>query len=161
MVKFIDTDYVFHYTAIDKNVDTALISATIISTQNVYVRQLLGDALYTKIIEQIDAGTMEQRFVVLLNEYVNYYLVQQVYSDLLPFLNYRFTNKNVKEEGSTGLDVIRYIRADIKVKAEFQKNRVCDFLEENNKNYPEYKSSKPNQLSASNKIISPIVFRKS
>lgn len=86
---------------IQYNVDSKIISRTILDTQNIYLRPILGNTLFTQVISEVyQAATtgsyvMDSGVKALLEEYIHPYLAHAVTSDVIINSTYRLTNKGM------------------------------------------------------------------
>jgi hypothetical protein len=138
---FIDSDYVTQFTMVDSNVDDSLINKAIISAQSTKVMELLGSRLYKKLMD--DCPNWTGQYNTLAVEYVKPYLATATVYQLIPYLNYRLTNKSVSQKDSdysqpVGLPEIEFLRADLRADMEFRGQRVIEYIKNNESLFPEY-----------------------
>jgi len=67
---FIDVLYVIKTNSIDESVDYKLIEPSIEKSQETYIRDLIGTALYNELQDQIEASTVTVLNETLLRDYI-------------------------------------------------------------------------------------------
>lgn len=146
-----DTNYILNHTVIDKNVDSDLINRCIEEAQEISIQQVLGNALYTKIMADIVDQTLPSEYESFLQEYIQPALARWTVYYALPWMNYKLTNKNVGQRNSdssesTQLRELQYLRESIRNQAEFLSQRITQELVNNQGVYIEWLQS--NQIGA-------------
>jgi hypothetical protein len=141
VVKFISETKLKELSAINGNVDNALIQPIIVECQRIYIEPIVGTGLYNELIAQVIAGTLTALNTTLLNEYVVPCLVAYIKYEAPVELNYKFTNKNVSKKNSENsspndLEETRFLMDKFKNKAEYYAERVSKYLCENSNSYP-------------------------
>lgn len=134
-------DYVKKFTVIDDNVDADIITKFIIKGQDLNIQSVLGQNLYSKLIN--DCPTFTGPYLTLVRDFVQPALVEWVVYHSLPFLNFKLTNKNVAKRDSdnsvpSDLDELKWLRAQVRDNAEFYSERMRDFIKNNPNDFPEY-----------------------
>jgi len=147
---FITEDKLKSYTAIDENVDPAVLYPYVLQSQDLYVQQTLGTKLYEKLKDDVDAKVISNTpipadYKKLLDEYVVPMVIQYSYWLAIPHLKWKTTNKGIlggtSEVGeSISLDELQYLRNSIKDSAKFYNERLRDYLKAYQELYPEYQS---------------------
>lgn len=134
-------------TAIHGNIDEKLLYPEIKAAQDMYVHPILGTALYNKIINDVDAGSITGDYKNLLDDYILDCLLYYVLSGLPEALSYQFWNKGVvrKQGDSTDLPSMSEL-IDLSNKyrnrADWYAERLNKYLKQNAKTsfLPEYLS---------------------
>lgn len=126
---------------IEKNVDGKMLSKLIRTVQDTQLRPVLGDTLYTEIIDAVYANATESTAITtsmrtLLDSYVKPFLTYAVTADFI-VLNYKFTNKGVlKLSDNSGQNVssqeLEYLRNYYENYSATYKRMLVDYLHENN-----------------------------
>jgi len=161
------------YTGIDQNVDTALIKNGIREAQDITIQRILGTLLYDKLLNLVDAGTIDDPsnavYKTLIDDYVQNVLIYAAYFYILDDIYLRARNNGLLTPSGgdnaevADLTLYNMKRQSTKNKQEFYAQKLRDFLIEQEADYPE--------LTASNKLYeqypdydeqygSPFVFRK-
>lgn len=142
-VRLIDANYLYATTYVDDNVDAKLINQAIDDAQEIWIQQVLGHDLYNKIMSDCFNETITGNYYNLLNDYVLPALSLWAQYNLIPYLNWKFTNKSVAERTSdtsnpADMASINYLREDVKNRAEFLTKRITEIILNNQESFPEY-----------------------
>jgi hypothetical protein len=120
---------------IESNVDADLITKFIWKAQDLNIQSVLGQNLYTKMLNDLPnyTGYYQQ----LMIYYIQPALCEWVVYHSLPFINFKLTNKAVSQKSSdnsqpSAVDDLKWLRAQVRNNAEFYNERMRDFI----KNYP-------------------------
>lgn len=127
---------------IQMNVEAKVLSRTILDTQSIYLRPILGNELFTRLLNEVyEAATSNTPLAtetqVLLNEYIHPYLAHAVVSDLIINLHYRITNKgmlrlNDSSASSINQDEVEYAKNYHDNRTNSFKAELVRYLEEKN-----------------------------
>lgn len=146
-VQLIDTEYVFLHSDIDKNVDPNSIDPHIIVAQDTEIQQILGQNLYQFIMDSVANGSItdpnKSMYNTLLMNYIKPALCHWTVWFALPFIQYHLTNKSILSKTTdnattTGLDVLQYLRNNVKHYCDFYNQRIREQIINNPSDYPEY-----------------------
>ena len=142
-ILIVGTDTVKRFTPIQQNVEDNLIIPYIIKVQDTHIQDKLGTDLYDKIITDIDNNQLSGDYITLVTKYITPCLVEWTFYEVLPFINYKVTNKSVVQGNSefaseTDLNDIQYLRSVARDMAEFYTNMLVGYLREHSNLYPEY-----------------------
>ena len=142
--QFVNTDYIYKYTMIEKNVDADLITKFIWKAQDLNIQATLGQNLYEKLIN--DCPNFTGAYLTLVKQYVQPALAEWVVYHSLPFINFRLTNKAVSQKNSDNsnpstIDDLKWLRDQIRNNAEFYSERMKDYIKNNPTSFPEYFTS--------------------
>ncbi len=140
-VLFLSVDYLRDNTVINGNVDSELLEPYILMAQNVHIEPLVGTKIYNDLINTI--GSLSADNKTLLDDYLQPALLQWALYEVLPFINYRLTNKAISTKNSdnsdpVGLDELHYLRQSVRDVAEYLSERATVFLKANTDLYPLY-----------------------
>jgi hypothetical protein len=135
IVKFISADYLKRNTIIELNVDDSKINPIILKVQRVYLQQVLGSSFYNHLQDAVVNSTLTTYEDDLIKDYVQPGVAEWCLYELLPFLNYKSTNKAISKESSefseaAALDEIKYLRNSVRDMAEFLMARVDKYLKD-------------------------------
>lgn len=145
--QLIDTEYVFIHSTIDKNTDGDLIAPNIIIAQDTNIQQILGYALYQKLMDLVSTGDINDpsnvNYLTLLANYVQPALCHHAVWHALPSIQYRLTNKSILSKTTdsattTGLKELMYMRDNVKHYADFYNQRIREVIINSPSSYPEY-----------------------
>ena len=133
---FVDEQFVKENSNIDGNVDTKYIVPVIELVQKMYIRPVLGTALYNEIATEINAGSVAADNVTLLEDYIQDAMLYYILAEGLPSFTYKIENKSVATKNSdnaTPVDnsIIQSEVARYKDRAEFFRQQLINFLEAN------------------------------
>ncbi len=142
---FIDTTYVIKTNTIDESVDSKFIEPSIEIAQELYIKELLGTALYDQLETQIEGSTVTPANETLLRDYIAPCLSKYVYYLALPKLMYKVENISVVKRKTDTADAIdfkelNFIRQIAKYEAEFFCTKLSRFFCANSSTYPLYNS---------------------
>lgn len=151
IVKFISPTYFKSNTTVDENVEDDIIVPFIVKAQDVYIQQALGSAFYTRLKEGVENNNLNVNEENLIRDYIQPTLVEWTLYELIPHLNYKFTNKAISQKSSefsqpSALDEVKYLRQSVRDLAEFYLKRLikylCDF---GSQQFPLYASPGSNE----------------
>lgn len=129
---------------VNANVDTEYIIPSIEEAQDVFLREILGDALLDKLVELVEARHLDGYYEILVKDYIKYYLKYKSVSILTMNVNFKVRNMGVvnqfgTEANTTTLEETKYLQNYWSEKADFYANRISKWLDLNKKYIPEYK----------------------
>lgn len=132
--------YVKKYSVVDENVDDNIIQKFIIKAQTSNGKQILGENLYKRLMNEFPNYTGKSLDLV---EMVQTALLGWTLYHMLPHINYKLTNKSVQTKSSefgqpVGLDEVKWLRDQHRDQAEFDSERVRDFIKNNQVEFPEF-----------------------
>jgi hypothetical protein len=139
--QLINTDYMFKYTIVDDNVDVNLITKHIWKSQDLNIQATLGENLYTRIMT--DCPNFTGAYLTLVKSYIQPALAEWTVYHLMPFINFRLTNKAVSLKNSDNsnpstIDDLKWLRDQVRNNAEFYSERIRDYIKNNQSSFPEY-----------------------
>jgi hypothetical protein len=124
-----------NFTNINKNVDMDVLKAEVQIAQDIDLQTLLGTRFYRHLCDQVTAtgNTFNANELILVNEYIQPYLIQQAYFRAMPAIMYRSMNRSIVQgsmENATPIDVgtFKYLRNVQKQTADFYMTRMQDYL---------------------------------
>lgn len=143
---WITQSYLKTITPINMNVDISEVSNHIESCQLIYTRELLGKLLYDDLDAKFIANILsaiETELFELLKQSIAYRSAE-IY---IPFASIKIRNKGVvrlsDEYGQqASLDDVKYLRHELKNRAEYFEKQVQNFLCEYNNDFPLWTASK-------------------
>jgi hypothetical protein len=123
------------FTNINKNVDMDVLKAEVQIAQDIDLQTILGSKFYYHLLDQVSAtgNTFNADELLLINDYVQPYLIQTAYFNALPHLYARTMNNGVtvgQMENATSVDIetMKYLRSVQKQRADFYSQRLIDYL---------------------------------
>ena len=99
-VQFISENYLKSTTVIDDNVDMKLLNPTLRLVQEKYILQILGTALYDKLVSDVSASSLSGSYKTLMDDYILPTMSWYVMLESPIPLGYRFMNKGVMRKNS-------------------------------------------------------------
>ena len=141
---------------INRNLEEEYLYSAIDESQDIFLRELLGDSLYENLQNMVNAESVEGIYQTLLDSYVKIYLKYKILALLCVPLTYKLRNIGVAQQYSTevnttSLEDTKYLQNYYEGKADFYANRLTKFLMKNTKDIPEYKCS-CNQITEPNTV---------
>lgn len=130
---------------INSNIDVEYIIPAIEESQDVFLREILGDSLLNKLIELNEAEELSEKYEELVESYVKHYLKYKTLGILAMNVNFKVRNAGLiqqfgNEMNSVGMEETKYYANWVESKVEFYANRLTAFLQKNRKFFPEYNS---------------------
>lgn len=127
---------------IQLNVDSKILGRTIIDSQNIYLRPILGQTLFDAVLQEAyltstdDSHTMDANIKTLLEDYIQPYLIHAVTQDIIINLHYKISNKGVIQFNDTqGQSVsssdMEYFKNYIDNRTSSYKTTLIKYLEDN------------------------------
>jgi len=124
-----------NFTSINKNVDMDVLKAEIQIAQDIDLQTLLGTKFYNHLLSQVSAtgNTFNADEKILVDQYIQPYLIQQAYFRAMPALMYRTLNRGIQQgqnEFGSPVDIgtFKYLRNVQKQTADFYMTRLQDYL---------------------------------
>jgi len=138
-------------TALGGSVDDNMLHPYILNAQTKEILPYIGTDLYDKLVSDI-AGTPAGVYKTLLDDYIQPALVQFAFADLIPFLRLKFVNNSIvimgTENGASATyDDIKPLMDRATDLGQFYRQRMIDYLTDNESSFPEYTSNTGSDLS--------------
>ena len=133
--------------AIGGSVSDDLIMPYILLAQDMQILPILGTDLDAKLKAEIQAGTLTGAYKTLVETYIQPALVQFAFVSLVPYLRLRFVNNAVVVMGATDqsasatYDDLKPVMDTATDAAEFYRQRMISYLQNNTSSFPEYSSN--------------------
>lgn len=133
-------------TAMGGSVEDDLLKPHILMAQTRYILPVLGTDLYNALQTKINGGSVSGNYETLLEDYVQPSLVHYAFALAIPFIRVRVSNNHVSvmtSEQSTPAsiqDVRQLTNASLDV-ANFNRERLIEYLLHNQSLFPEYTSN--------------------
>jgi hypothetical protein len=132
---------------INNNVDGLYLLPAIEYAQDAGLQPLLGSKLYNKLMDLVEnseiTNPVNANYKLLLDEYIQPYLINKVTAEIQLPLAYKLRNQGVVQQTGENTYVpslkdVQYVIQDYENKANFYGNRMSDYLHANISKYPEY-----------------------
>lgn len=135
------------------DLDWSYIWPHILATQDMWVQPKLGQKLYEKIMEEIDAGTLADPYKKLLDDFIARVTVWFTCYAGFPFWGIKVVNsgiiQRITDDGQpTSLTDIDKLRELCRTQGEFYLQRLLDYLCANSTDFPEYTVCDAGELGA-------------
>lgn len=159
-IYLIGEDDLKQYTAINDNVDACYINPAIIKAQDIGLQPLIGTALYKRLLQMVNDGTIagegNEYYKELLDVYATPYLrertaVELVWNLFAKLRNAGVVTSNDQQTQQMSIGDCEYLRKKYDYDATFYANRMSDYLRANCSHFPEYTACACDQLSANKK----------
>lgn len=123
------------FTNINKNVDMDVLKAEIQIAQDIDLQTLLGTKFYKHLLDQVQAtgNTFNVDEKILVDEYIQPFLIQTAYFNAIPQIMYRTMNRGIvqgtmESAESINIETMKYLRSIQKQRADFYMTRLMDYL---------------------------------
>ena len=131
------------FTDINENVSVDILLPNIQIAQDIGCQTLLGTKFYNSLRTKIQSQTLNPEETILLEEYIQPYLLHRAYYEALPSIYMRIMNKGLvvgqTEEGNAaGVGEMRYLRNIQQNRYEFYSQRLMDYIKDHRAEYPDY-----------------------
>ena len=146
-IYLIGEDDLKQYTAINDNVDACYINPAIIKAQDIGLQPLIGTALYKRLLQMVNDGTIagegNEYYKELLDVYATPYLrertaVELVWNLFAKLRNAGVVTSNDQQTQQMSIGDCEYLRKKYDYDADFYGGRLTDYLKANSTRFPEY-----------------------
>lgn len=145
-ILLISEDTIKTHSILNDNVWGKSLTPAITTTQDIWLSQILGKSLYYKLLELVENGGIRnvqfKAYKVLLDDYVQNYLIYETLANLIPEISTKITNMGLVVSNDEHVQNVTQGERDL-VMGQYQKyaDAYCkmmqDFLKENRKDFPE------------------------
>lgn len=145
-VIFISEQYIKDTSYIDENVDIKLLRNSILETQDIRIRGIIGTGLYDQLKTQIAAGTRTALNITLLTDYIAPALKYWVLHDAALILTFKVMNKSIVKRTAENTETIQVTDLDrlmnfFKDRAEYFSERITKYLIQNSSSFPLFENA--------------------
>ena len=142
-VIFVSEEKLKSFTSINDNVSVELLKPFIQIGQDIGLQTLLGTKFYDYLKDAVFNSTLTPAERTLVEDYIQPYLLHRAYYEALPNLWLRVMNKGLvvgsTEEGTAAsLGDMRMLRNIEQDRYEFYSQRLMDYINNNQGDYPNY-----------------------
>jgi hypothetical protein len=124
-----------NFTNINRNVDMDVLKAEVQYSQDGSLQTILGTKFYKHLLSQVSAtgNTFNPEEKILVDEYIQPYLIQEAYFNAIPHIMYRTMNNGIMSgtmENAQSVDIatMQYLRNIQKQRSDFYMTRLQDYL---------------------------------
>ena len=144
MVRLITIEELKQDGFINRNLEDEYLYSAMDESQDIFLREIVGDNLYNKLQELVQSNSVEGVYQTLLDSYIKFYLKYKILALLCVPLNFKIRNIGIAQQFSnevntTSLEDTKYLQNYWETKADFYANRLTKFLQTNH--IPEYSYS--------------------
>lgn len=135
------------FTDINNSVDTELIKNAVREAQDIHLQRIIGTKLYDKILSEIDANTLADPYLTLVNGYIQDFLLYAAYYEALEVVFMRSRNNGLLTPtgGENSINVDRTLfnqkRQSVENKMEYYAERLANYICEEEAQFPELNSN--------------------
>ncbi len=152
-VLFISEEKLKDSTAINMNVDVAILLPYVLQAQRIYCEPKLGSPLYQKLEAEITAGTLAGAYKTLVDDYIGDMLPSWAFHMCIPYLRFRIENGGIythTSETGTALSTeeAQHLREEVRNNAEYFTERMIEYITNNQSSFPEYGTASGADISA-------------
>ena len=131
--------------SVNQNLEDIYIEEAIRESQDVYLREIIGDNLYDTL-QNHTPQTPPDIYDEIINDYVKYFLKYKTLSIVCFIVNFKIRNAGVITQYSqditpTTMEDTKSVMNYFNGQADFYANRLTKFLIQNSKSIPEYRCS--------------------
>lgn len=160
---FVSEQWIRDNTAISGNVDAAQLMPFVRESQDQHVQELVGSALYARLLDAVANSTVNADEAALLT-LIRPSLAWHAAWKALPFLAYQIRPKGAVQGVGEGvqpadLKAVQWLRDELRNNADFHAQRVVDHLAKNSARYPQYANPGTSDIyPAGGGYTSPVAF---
>lgn len=145
-IYLINTDDVKAVSQINYNVDDTLVSAAIRTSQDIYLRDIIGDRLLESVKEKVADGSIEEvenaAYLELLDEYIFNYLAYQANVEICTPISFKLRNMGITQSYDSNIqaaqmETIKEVEDYYRTQSIDRCNRMIKFLLANKDAFPE------------------------
>lgn len=149
MTYFISIEELKQNNVINANVDSEYIEPALREAQDIFLREIIGDALYNAIENKINGNTLTGKYLTLVNQYIKPYLENRMLASLVVPISMKIRNAGVIQQydqnfNSSNVKDVAYLADYYNGRVEFYENRMTEYLKKNINDIPEYAYSSQN-----------------
>lgn len=128
---------------LNDNIASELILPSIQTSQDIYLRQTLGDSLLDKICSLVRENELEEPYKTLLDDYIIIYLEYLAMAELCVPSTFKLGNIGVAQAYDSNVNTqtiqnVKYLESYYKQKSAFYETRLTTFIQKHYNLYPEY-----------------------
>ena len=145
-IYLISCDDVKAVSQINYNVDDTIVSSAIRSSQDIYLREIIGDNLLESIQEKVADGTIDSNenaaYLTLLDDYIFNFLAYKANVEICVPISFKIRNIGISQDFDANIQAaqlrnIAEVADYYETQSDDKQNRMIDFLIENRAAFPE------------------------
>jgi hypothetical protein len=142
-VLLVSAEKVKSFTEVNENLDESLLLPNIQIAQEIGLQTLLGTQFYFHILDAAQNGTLTAAETTLLEDYIQPYLLWRAVYEAIPNMYMRMMNKSISIGESPNAKAVdrgdmSYLRNIHQNRYEFYSQRLQDYIQPRNADYPLY-----------------------
>lgn len=148
-VFLVSEDKIKSESLVSNNIDGKYLQVAISNAQEIDLCNLLGKCLYDKIISLVSDGSIQTApsYKMLLDDYIQPYLINQIMCTIQIAINYKFTNSGTiqnqdDKKSSVDYSTGKALASQYEKYANSYATRMKDFIVSHIQSYPEYRQMK-------------------
>ena len=145
MVYFVSTNYLKDTTIVANNVDDKILTPSIRSASDAYVRTIIGIHFYNILLTKFNNQTLTPSEITLVQEYIKPAIAWRAASEVVISASYQSTNKGIQIQNgdfsnSPEYKAIMFVNHHATDRASFYEDILLKWLNENGNTYPDFMS---------------------
>tara|TARA_R110002126_G_scaffold233233_2_gene377475 strand:- start:391 stop:951 length:561 start_codon:yes stop_codon:yes gene_type:complete len=153
-VLFISESKLKSSTALNLNIDSAILLPFVREAQKLHIETALGTDLTDHLKAQITAGTLAGADKTLVDDYISDCLPGYSVYMAIPYLRFKFENGNIysktSETGnSLSTEESQHLREEVLNTASYYRERLIDYIRNNTSSFPSYNTNSGADVSPS------------
>lgn len=142
MTLFINSDYMFENSFVDKSTNPTFLASMIGKSQE-KIRMILGTNLYNKMHADVSNDVLTASYTTLMDEYIKPALKWWTIYNVFIYGNIKITNSGISQKSGDSFsaadkEAIDPARNDARNMAEYLSQQITDYIRDNETSYPEY-----------------------
>lgn len=152
-IQFISPQYIKDNSIVEDNVNEKIIDPVIEQVQEITIHPYLGSNLYDALQTEASNSNLTGNRKKLVDEYIIPILLNSSVDQLIPTLNYKFTNRSIEKQAgdnsqSANKEELEYLRTTYRSVANTYIVRMQDFIADNIGDFPEYNDNTTEDVNA-------------
>ena len=145
-VLFISEEKLKDSTALNLNIDNAILLPFVREAQKLHIETALGTDLTQHLKDEIVAGTLAGADKTLVDDYIGDCLPGYAVYQAIPYLRFKFENGNIyskTSETGTALSTeeAQHIREEVLNTASYYRERLISYIRNNTSSFPTYNTN--------------------
>lgn len=146
-------DFIKTNSNLSDNAFGKLLLPAIREAQEIGLQEFIGESLYNTIIDKVADGTIADQYKELLDDYIQWFMLYQVLSDIIDYLDIKLVNLGTVRSRDEYVDNISdeertRLKQNYQYKADFYTKKLQNYLLNNRAAFPELDECTCNHLRA-------------
>lgn len=129
-------------TTVNENINSEMIVPSIVIAQECGLRQVLGPTLYNKVILEANSENIKPSYKILIEDYIQPYLIEKTLSDLVYSLTFKLRQMGVvalQDEKCTTASQLLELKLQYDNQAGYYSVLLVNYLKQHSSEFPEFK----------------------